>query len=104
MKAKRKRAAIVAPSVCTSMSECQPPRRYCRECSHAIFKGAVTLRGVRYRWEHNPWFGPLFRHRRSGECDWEPHERHPVWAAFDRWHDRKFGKASKGARPLGRRG
>jgi hypothetical protein len=85
---------LVRPSICTSLSCGKPPQPHCRDCSHAIYRGKATLNRTRYRWEHNPQFGPLFSRRKAGECDWTPHGRHPVWIAFQRWHDRKFGKAN----------
>jgi len=87
----------VKPDICSSFSGCRPPTNYCRNCSHAHFEGRATIKGRLYRWEFNPVFGPLFSRRDQGECDWTPHARHPVWAAFQRWHDRKFRKANAAA-------
>ena len=84
---------LVCPSICTSMQCGPPPKPHCRECSHAIYKGHAVIAGRVYRWEHSPQFGPLFSRARGGFCDWSPHGRHAVWAAFQKWHDRKFGKA-----------
>ena len=85
---------LVRPSICTSTRCGEPPQPHCRDCSHAIYKGTATLSRTTYRWEHSPQFGPLFSRRKAGECDWTPGARHPVWIAFQRWHDRKFGKAN----------
>lgn len=85
---------LVRPSICTSLRCGEPPQPHCRDCSHAIYRGKATLNRTTYRWEHNPQFGPLFSRRKVGECDWTPHARHPVWTAFQRWHDAKFGKAN----------
>lgn len=85
--------AIVRPNICTSL-QCSPPKRHCRDCSHAIYTGRAEIDGRVYRWEHSPQFGPLFSRSRSGECDWSPHARHKVWQVFQEWHDRKFGRAN----------
>jgi hypothetical protein len=85
---------LVRPSICTSLRCGEPPQPHCRACSHAIYRGKATLNRTTYRWEHNPQFGPLFSRRQDGVCDWTPNGRHPVWIAFQRWHDAKFGKAN----------
>ena len=81
----------IIPSICTSLI-CGTPQDHCRECSHAIYKGSATIDGKLYRWEHGPMFGPLFSRAGKKECNWRPHQRHKVWKAFEKWHDRKFGK------------
>ena len=85
---------LVRPWICTSTRCGEPPQPHCRDCSHAIYRGKATLNRTTYRWEHSPQFGPLFSRRAAGECDWIPHGRHPVWICFQRWHDKKFGKAN----------
>ena len=82
------------PDICTSIS-CDPPQEHCRECSHAIYKGSCRIDGRRYIWEHSPMFGPLFSRAGKTECGWTPHPRHPVWKAFERWHDWRFGERGK---------
>jgi len=87
----------LTPDICTGTCATMP-QYHCRECSHAIFFGKAVVNGIKYRWEHCPRFGPLFSRKKDGECDWTPHQRHPVWKAFQKWHDRKFGRA-KGDQP-----
>jgi hypothetical protein len=86
---------LVRPSICTSLSCGAPPRPHCRDCSHAIYEGRASVRGRVYRWEHTPRWGPLFSRKLTGECEWLPGARHPVWTAYERWHDRKFGAAKR---------
>ena len=80
-------------SDCTSFN-CQSfDCDYCRKCSHAIYRGSKTIQGREYEWEFNPYHGPLFACKTIGKKDWLPHNRHAVWKAFGKWHDRHFSNA-----------
>ena len=75
---------VVQPDICSSL-RCNPPTTYCQKCSHAFFFGSAKVNGINYRWEYNPYHGPLFSRAKDGECRWIPSEKHPVWKEFDAW-------------------
>ena len=79
-----------SPYRCSSL-RCSPPHAYCRDCSHATWRGSADVDGRRYSWEFNPRFGPDFQRRKGSPYDWVPHMRHPVWKAFERWLARLNG-------------
>ena len=79
---------VVQPDICSSF-RCNPPTDYCAKCSHAFFFGSAKVKGITYRWEHNPYHGPMFSRSKDGECLWIPSEKHPVWKAFERWLKRE---------------
>jgi len=63
---------------------------YCHKCSHAYYKGSATIDGRKYKWEFNPWFGPMFSCKTINKHDWLPNQRHKVWQHFDKWYNKHF--------------
>jgi hypothetical protein len=60
---------------------------YCNSCSHAIYDGQGTDKtGKLWRWEDNPYFGPLFL-RKDGEplANQPARYNHPASDAFYGW-------------------
>ena len=78
------------PDICNSFSGCVPPQDYCRECSHAHFRGVVESNGKNHRFEFNPQFGVTFLKAEGGARKVQPAEKNPVWDAFGKWYDEKF--------------
>ena len=82
------------PNVCTSLSGCNNTK-HCRECSHAVYKARLKGRKKSHYVQFEPLFGPLFALRPGDRCNWTPNARHPLWKAFYKWHEEKFGKGNK---------
>jgi len=81
----------MTPSICTS-AHCSPPQKHCPQCSHAIYKGRVTVKGKVYRFEFTPMWGPMVWAKCKDDYDWTPNARHPFWNAFQMWYERNFKK------------
>jgi hypothetical protein len=79
------------PNVCTSFNNCTGGK-HCRECSHAVYKARFLIGKKAYWMTFAPLFGVLFTKRANAICNWTPNKRHPLWGAFNRWHEKKFGK------------
>ena len=81
------------PNDCTSLN-CQSwGSDYCTECSHARFFGeGVSRTGRLWRWEFNPYFGPLFLTAKGEPMAYQPvDEDHQAWEPFEKWHKEFFG-------------
>ena len=75
--------------ICTSLTGCRPCD-YCRKCSHSLTFGEGRDTGGRlWKWEFNPWFGPLFLRADGEPLKRQPiAENHPAWAPFEAWQKR----------------
>lgn len=80
---------VIKPDVCTSM-RCYPPKKYCRECSHAIFYGELMVNGRSHRFEFSPQYGPTFLTVMGTPRQVQPGEKNPVWGEFEKWMKEKF--------------
>jgi hypothetical protein len=76
--------------ICNSLTNCAGGE-YCKKCSHGRRRGSgLDDHGKVWRWEHNPWFGPLFLGTRG-----EPLKRQPItpshraWQPYLRWIKRQ---------------
>jgi hypothetical protein len=83
-------------SYCTSL-QCNAKmdiKTYCADCSHARWYGIAQdgHLGPIYQWHFNPMFGPEFFNKRGTGYRRCCGPRHAVWALFERWYNRKFGK------------
>ena len=75
------------PDICTSLTCTSLGSDYCMKCSHGIHNGSgIDKNGKEWRWEFNPYFGPLFV-RKNGEplsnqpiAPW-----HRAWKPFEKW-------------------
>lgn len=50
---------MITPDECTSTA-CNPPKKHCRKCSHALFYGDVVVDGKKYKFSFNPVLGVDF--------------------------------------------
>jgi len=75
---------IVEPDICTSL-HCFPPKEYCIQCSHAIYKGEVQRGDKTVKFEYNPRFGITFLTKRNKESKRVPKENDPVWDDVHAW-------------------
>ena len=71
---------------CTSLGCSSFGSDHCTECSHARFFGEGTDEtGKRWRWEFNPWFGPLFLRKDGEPFVNQPGEDSKAWDVVDKW-------------------
>ena len=77
------------PDDCTSMMCNNFGCDYCRECSHAIFKGRSKVNGKMYRWEFQPYYGVLFLNKDGSDVKAYPGIKNPVWDRFEEWQKRR---------------
>lgn len=75
---------------CTSLYCKSYGSDYCPECSHSrSFGFGLDANGRFWRWESNPYFGPLFL-----AADWDtpirrqPGEKSLAWGVFQWWMDK----------------
>jgi hypothetical protein len=87
------------PDICTSMLCDNLGCLYCKECSHAIFKGEGKDRtGKVWRWEYAPYYGVTFVGKKGEPLKHQPiAERHRAWQPFQVWY--KDFKAKYEAEP-----
>lgn len=81
----------IVPDGCTSATCGDFGCDYCRECSHAQFRGRSKVDGKMYRWLFEPYYGVTFL-TKGGDpltTDEIPGENHPVWARFGAWQKRR---------------
>ena len=77
------------PDECTSLMCSNYGCDYCAECSHAAFDGeGMDCNGRTWRWSFNPMFGPVFLCKDGEPMARQPGEFHPVWDAFNDWHEK----------------
>jgi hypothetical protein len=76
---------------CSSLSGCKGGE-YCEKCSHSHYSGEVFVNGIRWNFEFNPRFGPLFVNLDGEPKKVQPGENHKVWDEFGKWLDNKFNR------------
>ena len=86
---------MIKPTSCTSLNCTNDlDSDYCPECSHGRYEGeGRDSSGKLWKWEFNPYFGPLFL-RKDGEplISQPVGEDHIVWPVFEKWHNELLNK------------
>lgn len=72
------------PDICTSLHCEDLGCDYCKECSHAIFKGEVQTNKT-HTFEFNPQYGVTFTKKNGSPKAVQPAEKNPVWNKWEEW-------------------
>ena len=82
-------AADVIPDICTSLNNCTGGD-YCKQCSHALFIDKIKIKNRTYKFEFNQRYGVTFLKKNDKPSSIYLSEKHPFWAEFQKWYDKKF--------------
>jgi len=84
---------MITPDFCTGGMGCNPPKKHCKGCSHAIFTGTLNVPGIFKEFEFNPQYGVFFIGKDGEEMHRQPGERNKkAWDAWGKWYDERFKK------------
>jgi len=85
------------PDYCSSIMCRDYGCDYCMECSHASWIGeGKDINGKLWRWDFNPYFGPLFLRKDDKPLKYQPEgSKHPAWKPFETWLKKHLNEKEK---------